>query len=101
MSRRKKADVELAALTMRRLLAEVRRKPAAELPTIHEALEFRREQYGLTQREFARLLGMGHTHYSEFANGKRQLPRKAMGNAYRIGVPADVLLARAQSVRQR
>lgn len=65
------------------------RKPKV---SIIDALEFRREQYGLTATEFASILGFAQTHYSEFVNGKRRLPRAAMCRAFAIGVPAEVLL---------
>lgn len=93
MSRRKEADIKSAQATMKRLMREVASQPHAELPSVPEALEFRRGEYGLTQREFATVIGMGHTHYSEVVNGKRPLPRNALVRAYRIGVPADVLLS--------
>ena len=34
---------------------------------------------------------MGASHYSEFVNGKRELPKSAMAIAYEYGVPADAL----------
>ena len=57
-----------------------------------DAVEFRRDQYGLPRTEFAALLGMSLSHYGEFVNGKRKLPKRAMVRAYAIGVPAEVLL---------
>ena len=63
----------------------------SNLPSIVEALEFRREQYGISQKEWAKLIGIAQTHYSEFVNGKRDLSKKAMAGAYEFGVPADCL----------
>lgn len=60
--------------------------------SVADALEFRRDQYGLTQREFAAILGMYPGHYSEVVNGKRNLPLEATKRAFAIGVPAEVLL---------
>lgn len=57
-----------------------------------DALEFRRDQYALPRTEFAALLGMSLSHYGEFVNGKRKLPKRAMIRAYAIGVPPEVLL---------
>ena len=74
-----------------RLLAEAE-TPKTGLPSVVDALEFRRDQYGLTHSEFAAVLGLAPGHYSEFINGKRELPPKAMKRARAIGVPADVLL---------
>lgn len=59
---------------------------------IPSALEFRRDQYGLSQQEMADILGIEASHYSEIIHGKRELPKAAMCRAYDIGVPASVLL---------
>lgn len=61
------------------------------LPSVRDAVEFRREQYGLNQIEWSKILGMSQSHYSEFASGTRALPKKAMARAYEFGVPADCL----------
>lgn len=61
------------------------------LPSIIEAVEFRREQYGWTQTKMASELFMAVTHYNEFIHGKRGLPYSAMRHAFRIGVPAKCL----------
>lgn len=74
-----------------RLLAEAE-TPKEGLPSVVDAVEFRRDQYGLTRSEFAAVLGLAPGHYSEFINGQRALPPKAMKRAFAIGVPADVLL---------
>ena len=74
-----------------RLLAEAQAGIRCEV-SIKDALEFRRDQYGLTQAEFGALLGMGASHYSEVLKGKRRLPIGAVKRAYAIGVPADALL---------
>lgn len=60
-------------------------------PSIRDAVEFRREAYGLTQRDWAIVLGMQQSHYSEFVTGKRELPKSAMAAAFEYGVPACVL----------
>lgn len=61
------------------------------IPTIIEAVEFRREQYGLNQRQMALVLGMGPSHYNEFIKGKRELPKHSMAQAFAFGVPAERL----------
>lgn len=58
-----------------------------------DALEFRREQYGLTAADFAAVLGMQQSHYSEVVNQRRRLPINAVARAVAIGVPAAPLLA--------
>lgn len=63
-----------------------------KLPTIIDAVEFRRDQYGYTKTQMAFELGMCLSHYSEFIHRKRPLPLKARIKAHKIGVPAEVLL---------
>lgn len=60
--------------------------------TAIESLEFRRDQYGLTQMEFAKILKMQSSHYSEFVKGKRELPKAAIRRAVAIGVPPNCAL---------
>ena len=74
-----------------RLLTEAQIGKAVDV-SVADALEFRRDQYGLTQAEFAAILGLGKGHYSEVVRGKRRLPLNATRRAFAIGVPADVLL---------
>lgn len=63
------------------------------LSSIPSALEFRREAYGWTQTRMAKALGLQRSHYSEIISGKRRLSFRAACRAYKIGVPAAVLLA--------
>jgi antitoxin component HigA of HigAB toxin-antitoxin module len=74
-----------------RLYAEANGKPCDV--SVPDALEFRREAYGLTQEQWAGVLLIGQSHYSEVINGRRALPKAAIKRAYALGVPADVLLA--------
>lgn len=74
-----------------RLLAEAKVGKKFEV-SICDALEFRREQYGLTKNEWAAVLGISASHYSEFTNGKRSLPLSATKRAFAVGVPAELLL---------
>lgn len=63
-----------------------------ELPSIVEALEFRRDMYGWSKGEMAKKLGLQPSHYSDILSGKRRLPLPATKKAYQIGVPAKILL---------
>lgn len=63
-----------------------------KLPPILDAVEFRRDQYGWSQARMGTELGIGQSHYSEFLNGKRTLSLNARIRAYKLGVPAEVLL---------
>jgi antitoxin component HigA of HigAB toxin-antitoxin module len=74
-----------------RLMAEAQ-TTRPDLPSVADAVEFRRDQYGLTRREFAAVLGLSPGHYREIINGKRRLPIGATKRAFAIGVPAEVLL---------
>jgi DNA-binding transcriptional regulator YiaG len=73
-----------------RLLTEARGNTSEV--AIGAALEFRREQYNLTQDEFAFILGVRPSHYSEVVRGRREITKKMMRRAFAIGVPAAVLL---------
>jgi len=74
-----------------RLLAEAQAGAKCEVSMV-DALDFRRDQYGLTWAEFGMLLGLSPTHMSEVKNGHRRLPLGAVKRAYAIGVPADALM---------
>lgn len=78
-------------ILMARLMTEACGKPSKV--SLIDALEFRRDQYGLSRHDFAVLINMLPSHYSEVINGLRDLPIKSVKRAYAIGVPADVLLA--------
>jgi len=74
-----------------RLLAEAQAGVKCEVSMV-DALDFRRDQYGLTWSEFGMLLGLSPQHMSEVKNGHRRLPIGAVKRAYAIGVPADALM---------
>lgn len=61
--------------------------------SLTDALEFRRDQYGLSAKEFAMLINLSQSHYSEVIHGLRDLPIKSVKRAFAIGVPAEVLLS--------
>lgn len=75
-----------------RLLSEAQAGVKSPVP-LADALEFRRDQYGLTRGDFAALIGLSLAHYGEVISGARSIPKRAMRRAYAIGVPADVLLS--------
>lgn len=85
------SDREPRPTMILRLLSEAQVGKACEV-SIVDALDFRRDQYGLTRAEFAAILGMTSAHFSEVIAGKRNLPLNARIRAYAIGVPAEVLL---------
>lgn len=66
-------------------------KKLSNIPSVVDAVEFRRYAYDLTQSEWAYVLGIQRSHYSEFVNGKRSLPKKAMAKCFEYGVPAICL----------
>jgi len=86
------------------LLARLHREAAAGVKcdaSEAQALEFRRDQYGLTKTEFAVVLGIHLPHYSETIRGKRRLPVHAIERAMAIGVPVEPLIAgRGKEPRQ-
>lgn len=62
-----------------------------DLPSQVDALEFRRNQYGLTQEKWAAVLNIQPSHYSEILTGKRNLTLRVAARAFRFGVPAEAL----------
>ena len=60
--------------------------------SVIEAVEYRRDQYGLTCNEMAEIIGIHKSKYSEFMNGKKPLSVKTLKKLYYIGVPAKCLL---------
>lgn len=61
------------------------------MPSIVDAVEFRRDQYGLTQRDWAKIIGIQAGHYSEFKQGKRKLTLNQAAKCFYYGVPAALL----------
>jgi antitoxin component HigA of HigAB toxin-antitoxin module len=61
------------------------------LPSMIDAVEFRRDQYQLTQSEWAKVIGIRPSHYSEFSNGKRCLTLAQAAQCFAFGVPAECL----------
>lgn len=78
--------MEMKKQIIKRLEEEIKRELVCRVMDI-DALEFRRDQYGLNQYEFAALLNVDPTHYSEFIHCKRALPVQAIQRAIIIGVP--------------
>ncbi|MEM7697191.1 MAG: hypothetical protein AAF236_02165 [Verrucomicrobiota bacterium] len=77
---------------MEKLEGQIANYPKPEL-TLADALEIAREAYGLRGYQFAKLLGMPKTRYSEVVNGSRGLTKSAMIKAFRVGIPASVILS--------
>ena len=61
------------------------------MPSIIEAVEFRRQQYGLTKRDWAKVIGLQPSHFTEFTQGKRNLTLKQAAKCFQYGVPAESL----------
>lgn len=62
------------------------------LSSVPQALKLWQKTNGLNQKQMAAALAMAPTHYSEVLHGKRQLTRIAMIKAYKLGIPATILL---------
>ncbi len=60
--------------------------------TAAEAVEFRREAYGLTKTDMALVIGIQKSHYTEFTQGERSLTVAQIRRAVLVGVPASALL---------
>lgn len=63
-----------------------------ESPTLQEAIEFRFEQLGMQQKDFAKLLG-SKSRASEILSGKRKLSLAQIRKLHReLHIPAEILL---------
>jgi antitoxin component HigA of HigAB toxin-antitoxin module len=67
------------------------------LPSIIDAIEFRRDQYGFKKWQWAMLLGIAPPHYCDFIHGRRKLTLKQAARAFELGVPAEALFQCRQS----
>ncbi len=85
-------DPESHGERLTRLLREADAGVSSEVSEA-DALEFHREQCGLTASDFAVVLSMQQSHYSEVVHQRRRLPINAVARAVAIGVPAAPLLA--------
>lgn len=56
------------------------------------ALETERINRSWNAKQMAEAIGIAFTHYSEFVHGKRALPLKARAGAFKLGIPAALLL---------
>ena len=72
-----------------------------KLPSIVDAVEFRREQYLLTQKQWAQVIGTSPSHYSEFVSGKRSLTLAQAAKCFEYGVPAECLFQNLGNKDQR
>ena len=75
-------------MALRKVLPLIGRRT---VPSIIEAVEFRRQQYGLTKRDWAKVIGLQPSHFTEFTQGKRNLTLKQAAKCFQYGVPAESL----------
>lgn len=61
------------------------------LPSVIDAVEFRRKQYGITCAQWSNVIGISSSHYSEFIHGKRNLTLLQSARCFAFGVPAVAL----------
>jgi antitoxin component HigA of HigAB toxin-antitoxin module len=62
------------------------------LPTIPEAMTFRREQMGENQREISLRAGMSLNRWKHLESGKNEPSLPDARKLYAVGIPAEVLL---------
>ena len=62
-----------------------------KIPSVIEAVEFRREAYGLTQEQWAEVLDITQQNYTAFVHGNHKLTLAQSAKAFEYGVPADCL----------
>lgn len=63
----------------------------SNLPPINEAIKFRMEQYGHTQTQTAKILGIPRGRMSELVSGKRTPSLKVSAKLFEYGIPPSVL----------
>jgi transcriptional regulator with XRE-family HTH domain len=86
------SEKESPSAIFARLIIEADAGPQSKVSEA-DALEFRRDQYGLTAQRWAMVLGLTPAHYSEIASGKRRLPVNSIARAVAVAVPVEPLLA--------
>lgn len=64
------------------------------IPSVIDAVEFRRKQYGINCAQWANVIGISRHHYSDFIHGKRNLTLLQSARCFAFGVPAVALFQR-------
>ncbi len=64
----------------------------SDLPLIPDAIRFRIEQYGHTDRKAAEIIGITPGRLSEVLHGKRGMSRGMQWKFYKYGIPPVVLI---------
>lgn len=62
------------------------------LPTVSEAMKFRREQMGENQREISLRAGMSLNRWKHLESGKNEPSLPDARKLYAVGIPASVIL---------
>jgi hypothetical protein len=83
--------IELDALTAE-VEAFEREAYPIPLPTIPEAMKFRREQMGENQREISLRAGMSLNRWKHLESGKNEPSIADARKLYAVGIPASVIL---------
>lgn len=73
-------------------MGKFRTIPEKERGDIIKALEDARIDLGWDKKQMAHSLGIGYTHYIEIIVGSRNLSFGGVINAYKLGIPAKILL---------
>lgn len=89
--------IELDALTAEVEAFEKEAYPIP-LPTIPEAMLFRREQMGENQREISLRAGMSLNRWKHLESGKNEPSLPDARKLYAVGIPASVLLGQNTQV---
>lgn len=95
------SERETASQVFARLMLEADAGPQCAVSEA-AALEFRRDQYGLSAQRWAMVLGLSPAHYSDIVHGRRRIHVNAIARAVAVGVPPEPLLAgRTEQRRER
>jgi antitoxin component HigA of HigAB toxin-antitoxin module len=60
--------------------------------TLPEALEKKRQEFGLTQAAFSALIGTNPKHYHDIVGGRRNLTLAQARRAHKLGIDAETIL---------
>lgn len=62
------------------------------MPSLLEAVERKKVELGLNQRQMCEVIGLNHHSYNKVLRGERTLALRIARNIYALGIPASLIL---------